>query len=93
MTRRLLERSRGVIVHSHFMEDEIRQAGFTGPVAVIPHGAWIPEADRHGYRYRLGLDEIHAAGRHLRISETVQADRRIAARLPPAGASGARRRG
>src|SRR4051795_12882692 len=47
MMRRLLERSRGVIVHSNFMQDEVRRAGFTGPIAVIPHGAWIPEADRN----------------------------------------------
>src|SRR3954447_22795032 len=44
MTRRLLESARGVVVHSHFMLDEIRAAGFSGPAAVIPHGAWIPEA-------------------------------------------------
>src|SRR5450631_968625 len=31
MTRRLLESARGVVVHSHFMEEEIRAAGFTGP--------------------------------------------------------------
>src|SRR5476649_15609 len=44
MTRRLLESARGVVVHSRFMEAQVRAAGFTGPVAVIPHGAWIPEA-------------------------------------------------
>ena len=58
MTRRLLERSRGLIVHSRFMESEARRAGFAGPVAVIPHGAWIPEADRNAYRHKLGLDEF-----------------------------------
>ena len=42
MTRRLLESARGVIVHSRFMQAEMRAAGFSGPVAVIPHGAWIP---------------------------------------------------
>ena len=52
MIRRLLERSRGVIVHSKFMETEVRTAGFTGPIAVIPHGAWIPEADRNLILYR-----------------------------------------
>jgi SAM-dependent methyltransferase/glycosyltransferase involved in cell wall biosynthesis len=57
MTRRLLEASKGVIVHSRFMETGMRQAGYTGPVAVIPHGAWIPQADRNGYRHKLGLDE------------------------------------
>src|SRR5258708_5845222 len=50
------EVSRGVIAHSHCVEGEVRRAGFTGPAAVIPHGAWIPEADRQGYRQRLGVD-------------------------------------
>ena len=57
MTRRLLEAARGVVVHSRYMEGEMRSAGFAGPMAVIPHGAWIPEADRNAYRYKLGLDE------------------------------------
>lgn len=57
MLRRLLERSRGAIVHSRAVECELRKAGFTRPVAVIPHGAWLPEGDRMGYRARLGLDE------------------------------------
>jgi hypothetical protein len=46
MTRRILDSARGVIVHSQFMVDEMRDGGFTGPVARIPHGSWIPEADR-----------------------------------------------
>ena len=58
MTRRILEKARGLVVHSRYMREEMRAAGFTGPVAVIPHGAWIPEADRNAYRHRLGLDEI-----------------------------------
>src|ERR1039458_2036414 len=46
MTKRLLAASRGVVVHSRFMREEMRAAGFSGPTAVIPHGAWIPQADR-----------------------------------------------
>src|SRR5437763_13945761 len=30
MTRRLMERAKGVVVHSRFMEPEVRAAGFTG---------------------------------------------------------------
>ncbi len=48
MTRRVLESARGVIVHSRYMRDEMRAAGYAGPIAVIPHGAWIPQADRVG---------------------------------------------
>jgi glycosyltransferase involved in cell wall biosynthesis/SAM-dependent methyltransferase len=56
MLRRILENSRGVIVHSACVEREARSAGFQGPVAVIPHGAWVPEVDRNNYRGRLGVD-------------------------------------
>ncbi len=57
MIRRVLEASRGVIVHSRFVAEKVRQAGFHGPIARIPHGAWLPTADRMKYRTRLGLDE------------------------------------
>jgi glycosyltransferase involved in cell wall biosynthesis/SAM-dependent methyltransferase len=89
MTRRLLESARGVVVHSHFMEAEVRAAGFTGPVAVIPHGAWIAEADRNGYRHKLGLDEwtplVGIFGflkPYKRIAESLRAFRRLV-RLAP----------
>ncbi len=84
MTRRLLESARGVIVHSQFMMDQMRRAGFTGPIARIPHGAWIPAADRMAYRDRLGVDEttplIGAFGflkPYKRIAESLRAFRRL----------------
>src|ERR1700722_5658009 len=91
MTRRMLESARGVIVHSHFMEAEIRAAGYTGPIAVIPHGAWIPEADRNGWRHKLGLDEITPLvgvfgylKPYKRISESLRAFRRLVRLVPNA---------
>ena len=67
----------------------MRAAGFTGPVAVIPHGAWIPEADRHAWRYKLGLDEITPLigifgflKPYKRIAESLRAFRRLV-RLAP----------
>ena len=33
MTKRILAASRGVVVHSRFMQEEMRAAGFTGPTA------------------------------------------------------------
>jgi glycosyltransferase involved in cell wall biosynthesis/SAM-dependent methyltransferase len=84
MTRRLLEAARGVVVHSRFMESEIRAAGFTGPLAVIPHGAWIPQGDRQAYREKLGLDSatplIGIFGYlkpYKRIAESLRALRRL----------------
>jgi glycosyltransferase involved in cell wall biosynthesis/SAM-dependent methyltransferase len=89
MTRRVLESARGVIVHSHFMEAEIRAAGFNGPIAVIPHGAWIPEADRNAWRYKLGLDEVTPLigifgylKPYKRIAESLRAFRRLVRLVP-----------
>jgi glycosyltransferase involved in cell wall biosynthesis/SAM-dependent methyltransferase len=89
MTRRLLESARGVIVHSHFMEKELLAAGCTVPIAVIPHGAWIPEADRNAWRHKLGLDEVTPLvgifgflKPYKRIAESLRAFRRLV-RLTP----------
>jgi len=91
MMRRILDSARGVIVHSTFMVDQVRRAGFTGPVARIPHGAWIPPGDRMEYRDRLGLDEttplIGAFGflkPYKRIAESLRAFRRLAKLEPHA---------
>ncbi len=91
MTRRLLESARGVVVHSRFMLDEVRAAGFSGPAAVIPHGAWIPQADRNGYREKLGLDEstplVGIFGflkPYKRIAESLRAFRRLVRLAPSA---------
>ena len=84
MTRRLLESARAVIVHSEFVRREIRAAGFAGPVARIPHGAWIAEVDRMAYRERLGVAEdtplIGIFGNlkpYKRIAESLHAFRRM----------------
>ena len=84
MTRRLLEASRGLIVHSHFVANLMRRQGFAGPIATIPHGAWIPETDRNATRHSLGLDEstplIGAFGYlkpYKRIAESLRALRRL----------------
>jgi len=84
MTRRLLESAKALIVHSEFMLREMRRQGFAGPIARIPHGAWIPQVDRFAYRDRLGVDEdtplIGIFG-HLkpykRIAESLRAFRRL----------------
>jgi len=84
MTRRLLEASRGLVVHSDFVAREMRAQGFTGPIATIPHGAWIPRTDRNGTRQSLGLDEdtplIGAFGYlkpYKRIAESLRSLRRL----------------
>jgi glycosyltransferase involved in cell wall biosynthesis/SAM-dependent methyltransferase len=89
MTRRLLESARGVVVHSRYMEREVRAAGYQGPVAVIPHGAWIPQGDRMAWRHKLGLDEatpLVGIFGHLkpykRIPEALRAFARLARLVP-----------
>jgi glycosyltransferase involved in cell wall biosynthesis/SAM-dependent methyltransferase len=90
MLRRLLARSRGAIAHSECVRQALRAEGFEGPVARIPHGAWIPRADRFGYRQRLGLDEnaplVGIFGflkPYKRIAESLRALRRLV-RIDPA---------
>ena len=89
MTRRILDAAKGVIVHSQFMVDEMRDSGFSGPIARIPHGSWIPEADRLEWRTKLGLNAttplIGAFGfikPYKRIAESLRAVRRLV-RLTP----------
>ena len=84
MTRRLLDRARGLIVHSHFVARLMRAQGFKGPIATIPHGAWLPQTDRHATRHSLGLDEsaplIGAFGYlkpYKRLAESLRALRRL----------------
>jgi glycosyltransferase involved in cell wall biosynthesis len=84
MLRQLMSRSKAAIVHSGCVESELREAGFAGAVARIPHGAWIPDANRSDFRERLGLDEttplIGIFGflkPYKRIAESLRAFRRL----------------
>ncbi|HTQ55416.1 MAG TPA: glycosyltransferase [Bryobacteraceae bacterium] len=91
MTRRILESARAVIVHSQYMVDGMRAAGFQGPIARIPHGAWIPETSRNSWRYRLGIDEVTPLigifgflKPYKRIAESLRALRRLLRVVPSA---------
>jgi glycosyltransferase involved in cell wall biosynthesis/SAM-dependent methyltransferase len=91
MLRQLLSRSKAAIVHSGCVESELRGAGFSGAVARIPHGAWVPDANRSDFRERLGLDEttplIGIFGflkSYKRIAESLRAFRRLVRVQPSA---------
>ncbi len=91
MTRRLLETAKGVIVHSRFMEQEVRSAGYLGPLAVIPHGAWVEPVDGEAFRARLGVakgEPLFGAFGYLkpykRIGESLRAFRRLVKEMPEA---------
>ena len=94
MLKRLLETARGVIVHSDCVGQSVREAGYTGPLTKIWHGAWI-DRDltkaplRDHYRSKLGLSAgntlIGAFGflkPYKRIAESLRAVRRLT-RLDP----------
>ena len=55
MLRRVLSCAKGLIVHSRFVLERARTAGFQGPAAVIPHGAWMPAVSGWPLRSRLGI--------------------------------------
>jgi glycosyltransferase involved in cell wall biosynthesis/SAM-dependent methyltransferase len=84
MLRRLLSVSKAAIVHSAYVERELRQAGFTRPIGRIQHGAWIPETDRMSYRQRLGIaEDVPLIGTfgflkpYKRVAESLRAFRRL----------------
>lgn len=84
MTKRLLGVSKAIIVHSHYVAGLVREQGFKGPVATIPHGVWLPETNRNAVREELGLDDsetlIGAFGYikpYKRIAESLRALRRL----------------
>jgi len=91
MTRRLLETAKGVIVHSRFMEREVRAARYNGPVAVIPHGAWVEQVEGAPFRAKLGIapeTPLFGAFGYLkpykRIAESLRAFRRLVKEVPEA---------
>ncbi len=91
LLRTILDRSRALIVHSDAVAAVVREHGFTGPIAKIPHGSWIVEADRMAYRARLGLGErtplIGIFGflkPYKRIAESLRAFRRLIRVAPEA---------
>ena len=57
LNRRVIETAKAVVVHSEFMVSKVLEADPAANVRRIPHGAWIPEVNRHQYRSKLGIDE------------------------------------
>ena len=44
LAREVLDHATGLVVHSRYVHDRARAAGFAGPIEVIPHPAWaVPE--------------------------------------------------
>jgi glycosyltransferase involved in cell wall biosynthesis len=81
----VLDHATGLIVHSHYVEGRVRDAGCRGPIVRIPHPAWpVPQvvpADVEG-------DPLYGCFGHLneskRIEELVAAFARLRERRPTA---------
>ncbi|MEP7365332.1 MAG: glycosyltransferase [Acidobacteriota bacterium] len=91
MLRRVLEKAQGLIAHSRYVADKCRQAGYTGPLAVIPHGAAMPAVERMNWRARLGLNESEPLvgifgymKPYKRISQSLRAFARVRRMVPDA---------
>ncbi|GAB4371579.1 MAG: glycosyltransferase family 4 protein [Bryobacter sp.] len=89
MLRRLLEKSLGVIVHSDFVGEQVRAAGFNGPLRKIWHGAWVNQdpispRPRERFRQQLGIANrtvlfgvFGFLKPYKRIAESLRAFRRV----------------
>lgn len=91
MLRRVLERSRGLIVHSRHVGEQCRAAGYQGPMAVIPHGAAMPVIERMNWRAKLGLGESEPLvgifgymKPYKRVSQSLRAFARLRRLVPEA---------
>ena len=91
LLKSVLQRAKGVIVHSDTVADVVRGRGFTGPIAKIPHGAWTENIDGALYRAKLGLSKntplfgiFGFLKPYKRIAESLRAFKRIVAEHPEA---------
>ena len=87
LTGTVLDIADGLIVHSHYVEQRSRAAGYTGRLWRIPHPAWPDDGRRAGGR------DGRSARRLLREPEHEQADPAAARGVRAAAAAAARARG
>jgi len=70
----VLEHAIGLIVHSRYVRDRARAAGFDGPISVVPHPAWPApnvSSDPHAGRVLVGCFGVVNASK--RIPELLRA--------------------
>lgn len=80
----VLSRAKAVIVHSDAVHEVVRERGFKGPIAKIPHGAWTMDHDRQPYRENLGISKdtvlfgiFGFLKPYKRIAESLRAFKRV----------------
>ena len=81
----VLDDATALIVHSHYVENRAREAGYAGPVVRIPHPAWpVPSLEPAG----VAGDPLYGCFGHLneskRIEELLAAFARLRERRPGA---------
>ena len=88
LTREILAFATGVVVHSRFVEQRVREYGFRGPVWVIPHPAWPrPEMQEPAPLLDGGPPVIACVGNltpSKRIPQLLEAFRRLSQDFPAA---------
>ncbi|HEY7019289.1 MAG TPA: glycosyltransferase family 4 protein [Gaiellaceae bacterium] len=87
LTGEVLDRATGLIVHSHYVEDRVREHGYEGPVWRIPLAAWPLPAEVPGAGLPEGRLIVGSFG-HLnpakRVPELLEGFRRLRERVPEA---------
>jgi len=81
----VLDHATALIVHSHYVEQRAREAGYRGPIVRIPHPAWpVPQLEPA----RVDGDPLYGCFGHLneskRVEELVAAFARLRDRRPGA---------
>jgi glycosyltransferase involved in cell wall biosynthesis len=92
----VLDSATGLVVHSRYVEERAREAGYEGPVWRIPHPAWprpeVPRAELEGDPLIACLGHLNPAKRVPQVLEAFARlrERRPGARLVLAGAAAPR---
>jgi glycosyltransferase involved in cell wall biosynthesis len=85
LTMWVVEPATGIIVHSHFAEQWVRELGFTGPVWRIPMPAWqVPAAAVEATRPDVVIGCFGHMNTAKRIPQVLDAFRRLLVRRPEA---------
>jgi glycosyltransferase involved in cell wall biosynthesis len=85
LTMSVVEPATGIIVHSRFAEQWVRELGFTRPVWRIPHAAWlVPAAAVEAKRPDVVIGCFGNMNRAKRIPQVLDAFSRILVRRPKA---------
>ena len=79
----VLGHATGLIVHSRYVRDQARAAGYEGPIAVVPHPAWpVPEIENCRLEAELVIGCFGVVNSSKRIPELLRAVAALRAEHP-----------